>query len=83
MEKQKAEYEQNMNEMKLQWETTLRERQEKLAVAQEEIEVIPAVACDHQTYAHEHDREHTSSSSHLKTISEKLGRNSARLIGRQ
>ncbi|KAG2127270.1 uncharacterized protein EDB93DRAFT_1109341 [Suillus bovinus] len=38
VEKQKAEHEQNMNKMKLQWETTLREQQEKLAAAQEEIE---------------------------------------------
>ncbi|KAG2046308.1 hypothetical protein BDR06DRAFT_1014847 [Suillus hirtellus] len=38
VEKQKIEHEQNMNEMKRQWETTLRERQEQLAKAQEEIE---------------------------------------------
>ncbi|KAG1848863.1 hypothetical protein F4604DRAFT_1687571 [Suillus subluteus] len=38
VENQKAEHEQNMNEMKRQWETTLREQQEQLAEAQEEIE---------------------------------------------
>lgn len=37
----------NMNEMKKQWQTTLREREEQLAKAQEEIEVIPAAAHDY------------------------------------
>lgn len=72
-----------MNEMKRQWEATLREQQEELAEAREEIEVIPAAACDHQTYAHEHDRGHASSSTYLKNISKKLRRDSARLIRKQ
>ncbi|KAG2140899.1 uncharacterized protein EDB93DRAFT_1338689 [Suillus bovinus] len=38
VEKQKNEHEQNMKEMKWQWDTTLREQQEQLATAQEEIE---------------------------------------------
>ena len=72
-----------MNEMKKQWETTLREREEQLAKAQEEIEVIHAAACDYQTYTHDHDHDRgpaSSSSSNLKNISEKLAKHSARPI---
>jgi stress response protein YsnF len=49
--KTKAEYEQNMNEMQQQWETTFREQQEQLAKAQDEIDVIHVAACDHPMYA--------------------------------
>ncbi|KAG1885141.1 hypothetical protein F4604DRAFT_1676540 [Suillus subluteus] len=38
VEKQRKDYAHNMNEMKQQWETTLREREEQLAKAQEETE---------------------------------------------
>lgn len=71
MEKQKNEHEQNMKEMKRQWDTTLRERQEQLATAQEEIEVSPAAACDHQTYADDCDRGPVSNSWHENGSSEK------------
>jgi hypothetical protein len=69
-----------MNEMKKQWETTLREREEQLAKAHEEIEVIPAAACDYQTYTHDNRGPASSSSSNLKNILEKLAKHSARPI---
>lgn len=73
-----------MNKMKWQWETTLRERQEQLAKAQEEIEVSPAAACDYQTYTDDYDRGPMSSSSeNLKNILERLSTYLARLIAKE
>jgi hypothetical protein len=47
VEKQRGEHVHDINELKRQWETTLREWEEQLAKAQKEIEVIPAAACDY------------------------------------